>query len=92
MFQLIVLFTYFLQPPSDSDKKLKPSNGDDNAKGKSDGEKERDGDIADNYDELEQGYEDMEQEDDMGTYGNVMHFENEEDVYGYDYDNGEDEY
>ncbi|XP_062161216.1 uncharacterized protein LOC133868359 isoform X1 [Alnus glutinosa] len=88
-----VLETLFAdKPPSDSDKKLKPSNGDDNAKGKSDGEKERDGDIADNYDELEQGYEDMEQEDDMGTYGNVMHFENEEDVYGYDYDNGEDEY
>lgn len=86
------MFTYFLQPPSDSDKKLRASNGDDNAKGQSDGEKERDGDIADNYDELEQGYEDMEQEDDMGTYSNVMHFENEEDVYGYDYDNGEDEY
>jgi hypothetical protein len=50
--------------------------------------------MADNYDELEQGYEDMEQEDDMGTYSNnVLNFENEEDGYGYDvYDNGDDEY
>jgi hypothetical protein len=85
---LIVLFTYFLQPPSDTDKKVSTSNGD----GDGDGEKEHDGDGADNYDELEQGYEDMEQEDDMGTYSNnVLNFENEDDGYGYDYDNGDDD-
>jgi hypothetical protein len=69
-----VLFTYFLRPPSDTDKKVSTSNGD------GDGEKEHDGDGADNYDELEQGYEDMEQEDEMGTYSNnVLNFENEDD-------------
>jgi hypothetical protein len=87
---LIVLFTYFLQPPSDTDKKVSTSNGDGDGHG--DGEKEHDGDGADNYDELEQGYEDMEQEDDMGTYSNnVLNFENEDDGYGYDYDNGDDD-
>jgi hypothetical protein len=71
-----VLFTYFLQPPSDKDKKVSTSNGD------GDGEKEHDGDGADIYDELEQGYEDMEQEDEMGTYSNnVLNFVNEEDGY-----------
>ncbi|XP_059463581.1 uncharacterized protein LOC132192306 [Corylus avellana] len=90
-----VLETLFAdKPASDTDKKVISSNGDDNgtAKGQNDGEKEHDGDRADNiYDELEQGYEDMEQED-----GNVFNFENEENGYGYgygyDYDNGEDEY
>lgn len=86
------MFTFFLQPPSDPDKKVGASNGDGNAKGQSDGEKEHDGDITDNYDELAQGDEDMEQEDAMGTYSNVLHFENEEDAYDYDDDNGEDEY
>jgi hypothetical protein len=87
---LIVVFTYFLQPPSDTDKKVSTSNGDGDGHG--DGEKEHDGDGADNYDELEQGYEDMEQEDDMGTYSNnVLNFENEDDGYGYDYDNGDDD-
>ena len=80
------MFTYFLQPPSDTDKKVSTSNGD------GDGEKEHDVDGADNYDELEQGYEDMEQEDGMGTYSNnVLNFENEDDGYGYDYDNGDDD-
>lgn len=74
------------------DKKPKASNGDSDAKGQSDGEKEHDGDITDNYEELGQGFEDMEQEDVTGTYGSELHLENEEDVYGYEYDNGEDEY
>lgn len=83
---------YSCQPPSDLDKKPKASNGDSDAKGQSDGEKEHDGDITDNYEELGQGFEDMEQEDVTGTYGSELHLENEEDVYGYEYDNGEDEY
>ncbi|KAB1221945.1 Transcription factor IIIB 90 kDa subunit [Morella rubra] len=88
-----VLETLFAEkPPSDLDKKPKASNGDSDAKGQSDGEKEHDGDITDNYEELGQGFEDMEQEDVTGTYGSELHLENEEDVYGYEYDNGEDEY
>ncbi|XP_042960702.1 transcription factor IIIB 60 kDa subunit-like isoform X5 [Carya illinoinensis] len=90
-----VLETLFAEKPSsDSNKKLKASNDDGDAKGQSNGEKEHDGDITDNYDELGQGYENLEQEDVNGTYGNELHadFENEEDVYGYNYDNGEEEY
>ncbi|KAF5468074.1 hypothetical protein F2P56_012255 [Juglans regia] len=90
-----VLETLFAEKPSsDSNKKLKASNDDGYAKGQSNGEKEHDGDITDNYDELGQGYENLEQEDVNGTYGNELHaeFENEEDVYGYNYDNGEEEY
>ncbi|KAG6645375.1 transcription factor IIIB 90 kDa subunit-like isoform X1 [Carya illinoinensis] len=88
-----VLETLFTEKPSsDSNKKLKASNDDGDAKGQSNGEKEHDGDITDNYDE--QGYGNLEQEDVNGTYGNELHvdFENEEDVYGYNYDNGEEEY
>ncbi|KAF5462797.1 hypothetical protein F2P56_018774 [Juglans regia] len=90
-----VLETLFAEKPSsDSNKKLKASNDDGDAKGQSNGEKEHDGDITDNYDEPGQGYGNLEQEDVNGTYGNELHvdFENEEDVYGYNYDNGEEEY
>ncbi|KAF3968269.1 hypothetical protein CMV_007814 [Castanea mollissima] len=81
-----VLETLFTNnPPSDSNKKAKASNddGDGDATGQSDGEKEHDGDITDNYDEPGQGYEDIEQEDDTGIYSNGLH---------YKYDNGDNKY
>ncbi|XP_050285670.1 uncharacterized protein LOC126725175 isoform X2 [Quercus robur] len=90
-----VLETLFTNdPPSDSNKKAKASNddGDGDATGQSDGEKEHDGDITDNYDEPGQGFEDMEQEDDTGIYSNGLHYENGEDFDDYNYDNGNDEY
>ncbi|XP_023894350.1 uncharacterized protein LOC112006300 isoform X1 [Quercus suber] len=90
-----VLETLFTNdPPSDSNKKAKASNddGDGDATGQSDGEKEHDGDITDNYDEPGQGYEDMEQENDTGIYSNGLHYENGEDFDDYNYDNGDDEY
>ncbi|KAM3699516.1 hypothetical protein ACJW31_05G031300 [Castanea mollissima] len=90
-----VLETLFTNdPPSDSNKKAKASNddGDGDATGQSDGEKEHDGDITDNYDEPGQGYEDMEQEDDTGIYSNGLHYENGGDFDDYNYDNGDDEY
>ncbi|XP_040997422.1 transcription factor IIIB 60 kDa subunit-like isoform X1 [Juglans microcarpa x Juglans regia] len=90
-----VLETLFAEKPSsDSNKKLKASNDDGHAEGQSNGEKEHDGDMTDNYDELGQGYENLEQEDVNGMYGNELlaDFENEEDVYGYNYNNGEEEY
>uniref|UniRef100_A0A7N2R4V1 Brf1 TBP-binding domain-containing protein n=1 Tax=Quercus lobata TaxID=97700 RepID=A0A7N2R4V1_QUELO len=83
-----VLETLFANdPPSDSNKKAKASNGDG-----SDGEKEHDRDTTDNYEELGQGYEDMEQEDATRIYSNGLHYENEEDFDDYNYDNGDDEY
>uniref|UniRef100_A0A2N9EP25 Brf1 TBP-binding domain-containing protein n=1 Tax=Fagus sylvatica TaxID=28930 RepID=A0A2N9EP25_FAGSY len=78
------------KPPSDSNKKAKTANGDGDVTGQSDGEKEHNEHITDNYDELGEGYEDMDQEDAIGPYGNGLVFENEEDVY--DYDNGDEEY
>ncbi|KAL4625788.1 hypothetical protein ACB092_05G049600 [Castanea dentata] len=90
-----VLETLFTNdPPSDSNKKAKASNddGDGDATGQSDGEKEHDGDITDNYDEPGQGYEGMEQEDDTGIYSNGLHYENGGDFDDYNYDNGDDEY
>ncbi|XP_050287007.1 uncharacterized protein LOC126725978 isoform X3 [Quercus robur] len=90
-----VLETLFTNdPPSDSNKKAKASNddGDGDATGQSDGEKEHDGDITDNYDEPGQGYEDMEQENDTGIYSNGLHYENGEDFDDFNYDNGDDEY
>nr|POE45020.1 hypothetical protein CFP56_77463 [Quercus suber] len=75
------------KPPSDLNKKAKASNGDG-----SDGEKEHDRDITDNYEELGQGYEDMEPEDATRIYSNGLHYENEEDFDDYNYDNGDDEY
>ncbi|GMY37379.1 transcription factor iiib 90 kda subunit [Fagus crenata] len=86
-----VLETLFSNdPPSDSNKKAKTANGDGDVTGQSDGEKEHNEHITDNYDELGEGYEDMDQEDAIGPYGNGLLFENEEDVY--DYDNGDEEY
>ncbi|KAK4591016.1 hypothetical protein RGQ29_021269 [Quercus rubra] len=90
-----VLETLFTNdPPSDSNKKAKASNddGDGDATGQSDGEKEHDGDITDNYDEPGQGFEDMEPEDDTGIYSNGLHYENGEDFDDFNYDNGDDEY
>nr|XP_023929573.1 transcription factor IIIB 90 kDa subunit-like isoform X2 [Quercus suber] len=90
-----VLETLFTNdPPSDSNKKAKASNddGDGDATGQSDGEKEHDGDITDNYDEPGQGFEDMEPEDDTGIYRNGLHYENGDDFDDYNYDNGDDEY
>lgn len=90
-----VLETLFTNdPPSDSNKKAKVSNddGDGDATGQSDGEKEHDGDITDNYDEPGQGFEDMEPEDDTGIYSNGLHYENGEDFDDCNYDNGDDEY
>lgn len=90
-----VLETLFTNdPPSDSNKKAKASNddGDGDATGQSDGEKEHDGDITDNYDEPGQGFEDMEPEDDTGIYSNGLHYENGEDFDDCNYDNGDDEY
>ncbi|KAK4589921.1 hypothetical protein RGQ29_020482 [Quercus rubra] len=83
-----VLETLFANdPPSDSNRKAKASNGDG-----SDGEKEHDRDTTDNYEELGQGYEDMEQEDARRIYSNGLHYENKEDFDDYNYDNGDDEY
>ncbi|XP_030971818.1 transcription factor IIIB 90 kDa subunit-like isoform X2 [Quercus lobata] len=90
-----VLETLFTNdPPSDSNKKAKASNddGDGDATEQSDGEKEHDGDITDNYDEPGQGYEDMEQENDTGIYSNGLHYDNGEDFDDFNYDNGDDEY
>ena len=50
------------------------------------------GTTTDNYEELGQGYEDMEQEDARGIYSNGLHYENKEDFDDYNYDNGDDEY